>query len=75
MVISMNRHLFRPIVMPGLYLIKKFFKWRNIPLRNEVNFTYTEDEIRCIVEESHRSGRLNAWRTRSSRIPSISSIS
>ena len=24
------------------------------------NFTYTEDEIRCIVEESHRSGRLNA---------------
>ena len=59
-VISMNRHLFRPIVMPGLYLIKKFFKWRNIPLRNEVNFTYTEDEIRCIVEESHRSGRLNA---------------
>ena len=33
---------------------------RQLPFRDEVNFTYTEDEIRCIVEESHRSGRLNA---------------
>lgn len=32
---------------------------KGIPCRDEVNFTYTEDEIRCIVEESHRGGRLN----------------
>ena len=59
-VIGMNRHLYRPFVQLGLFLARRFFKMKGIPFRNEVNFTYTEDEIRCIVEESHRSGRLNA---------------
>lgn len=59
-VITVNRHLYRFMVQIGLFLAKKFFHARHIPFRNEVNFTYTEDEIRCIVEESHRSGRLNA---------------
>lgn len=38
---------------------KKILDMKGIPCRDEVNFTYTEDEIRCIVEESHRGGRLN----------------
>lgn len=38
---------------------KKILDTKGIPCRDEVNFTYTEDEIRCIVEESHRGGRLN----------------
>lgn len=59
-VIRLNRHLYRLFVEAGLFVTRCIFRLRGIPFRNEVNFTYTEDEIRCIVEESHRSGRLNA---------------
>lgn len=59
-VIRLNRHLYRLFVAAGLFVTHRIFRFRGIPFRNEVNFTYTEDEIRCIVEESHRSGRLNA---------------
>lgn len=59
-VVHWNRHLFRPLVQVGLFLVRCIFRLKKIPFRNEVNFTYTEDEIRCIVEESSRSGRLNA---------------
>lgn len=59
-VISWNRHLYRLPVQIGLWCAKKFLARLKIPFVNEVNFTYTEDEIRCIVEESHRSGRLSA---------------
>lgn len=59
-VIRLNRHLYRLFVAAGLLVTRRIFRLRGIPFRNEVNFTYTEDEIRCIVEESHRSGRLNA---------------
>lgn len=59
-VIRLNRHLYRLFVEAGLFVTRRIFRLRRIPFRNEVNFTYTEDEIRCIVEESHRSGRLNA---------------
>ncbi len=59
-VVHWNRHLFRPFVQAGLFLVRRIFRLHKIPFRNEVNFTYTEDEIRCIVEESNRSGRLNA---------------
>ncbi len=59
-VIRLNRHLYRLFVEAGLFVTRRIFRLWGIPFRNEVNFTYTEDEIRCIVEESHRSGRLNA---------------
>lgn len=59
-VIRLNRHLYRLFVEAGLFVTRRIFRLRGIAFRNEVNFTYTEDEIRCIVEESHRSGRLNA---------------
>lgn len=59
-VIRLNHHLYRLFVEAGLFVTRRIFRLRGIPFRNEVNFTYTEDEIRCIVEESHRSGRLNA---------------
>lgn len=59
-VIRLNGHLYRLFVEAGLFVTRRIFRLRGIPFRNEVNFTYTEDEIRCIVEESHRSGRLNA---------------
>ncbi len=59
-VISWNRRLYHLLVEIGIWIGKKIFAKRKIPFVNEVNFTYTEDEIRCIVEESHRSGRLNA---------------
>lgn len=58
-VIRLNRHLYRLFVEAGLFVTRRIFRLRGIAFRNEVNFTYTEDEIRCIVEESHRSGRLN----------------
>ncbi len=51
---------FTPFIKLGLYSIQKILDMKGLPFRDEVNFTYTEDEIRCIVEESHRSGRLNA---------------
>lgn len=59
-VVHWNRRLFKPVVQAGLFLVRRIFRLHKIPFRNEVNFTYTEDEIRCIVEESNRSGRLNA---------------
>ena len=59
-MISWNRHFFRVTVQTGLMIARRLFAARKIPFRDEVNFTYTEDEIRCIVEESNRSGRLNA---------------
>ncbi len=59
-VVHWNRRLFHPLVQAGLFLVRRIFRHNKIPFRNEVNFTYTEDEIRCIVEESNRSGRLNA---------------
>lgn len=59
-VIRFTRKLFHPFIAVGLFLVRKIFNAKQIPLRDEVNFTYSEDEIRCIVEESHRSGRLNA---------------
>ncbi len=59
-VISWNRKLYHLLVNIGLWGGKKIFAKMKIPFVNEVNFTYSEDEIRCIVEESHRSGRLNA---------------
>lgn len=58
-VIRFTRKLFRPFIGSGLFLVRKIFNAKNIPLRDEVNFTYSEDEIRCIVEESHRGGRLS----------------
>lgn len=58
-IVHFNRHLFRPLVQLGLFIVRRIFQARKIPFRNEVDFTYTEDEIRCIVEESNRSGRLN----------------
>ncbi len=58
-VISWNRHLYRLLVELGLWGTRKLFARWKMPFVNEVNFTYTEDEIRCIVEESHRSGRLS----------------
>ncbi len=59
-VISWNRRFYRFLVEIGLWCGRKLFAKMKIPFVNEVNFTYSEDEIRCIVEESHRSGRLNA---------------
>lgn len=53
-------HVFSPLTKAGYAVVRYILKKKNIPFRNVVNFTYTEDEIRCIVEESTRSGRLNA---------------
>ena len=58
--IGILKKAFKPFTMIGLSLVKKVFEAMDMPFRDEVNFTYTEDEIRCIVEESHRSGRLTA---------------
>lgn len=59
-VIRMNRCLYAPVVKLGLFLTRLILAREKVPFRNEVEFTYTEDEIRSIVEESHRSGRLTA---------------
>lgn len=50
----------KPLTTIGLYATKKVMAAKKLPFRDEVNFTYTEDEIRCIVEESNRGGRLNS---------------
>ena len=57
--INLSGRLWKPFIFIGLFAIKKILDTKGIPCRDEVNFTYTEDEIRCIVEESHRGGRLN----------------
>lgn len=58
--INVSQTLWKPFISMGLWAVKKILDMKGIPFRDEVNFTYTEDEIRCIVEESHRSGRLTA---------------
>ena len=57
--INLSGRLWKPFIFIGLFGGKKILDMKGIPCRDEVNFTYTEDEIRCIVEESHRGGRLN----------------
>lgn len=57
--INLSVRLWKPFIFIGLFAVKKILDMKGIPCRDEVNFTYTEDEIRCIVEESHRGGRLN----------------
>ena len=57
--INLSGRLWKPFIFIGLFAVKKILDMKGIPCRDEVNFTYTEDEIRCIVEESHRGGRLN----------------
>lgn len=52
--------LFRPLIAAGLFINRRIFRAEHLPMYNEANYTYSEDEIRCIVEESHSSGRLNA---------------
>ncbi len=52
--------IFSPIVSVGVWIIRKWLRLRKIPFTNEVEFTYSEDEIRNIVEESHRGGKLSA---------------
>lgn len=57
--INLSSRIWNPFIFIGLFSVKKILDKKGIPCRDEVNFTYTEDEIRCIVEESHRGGRLN----------------
>ena len=52
--------IFAPFTKAGLWIIKKCLRLWKIPYTNEVEFTYSEDEIRNIVEESHRGGKLSA---------------
>lgn len=52
--------LWNPVTTFGTFVVRKICDAKGIPFRDEVSFTYTEDEIRCIVEESHRGGRLNS---------------
>lgn len=49
-----------PLVSAGLWITRGVLRLRGMPVTNEVEFTYSEDEIRCIVEESHRGGKLSA---------------
>ena len=51
---------FQPLVAAGLFITRRILRSRGLPVTNEVEFTYSEDEIRCIVEESHRGGKLSA---------------
>lgn len=50
----------RPLIAAGLFVTRRVLRLRGLPVTNEVEFTYSEDEIRCIVEESHHSGKLSA---------------
>ncbi len=49
-----------PLVAAGLFVTRRILRAKGMPVTNEVEFTYSEDEIRCIVEESHRGGKLSA---------------
>lgn len=50
----------RPFIAAGLFVTRRVLRLRGLPVTNEVEFTYSEDEIRCIVEESHHSGKVSA---------------
>jgi CBS domain containing-hemolysin-like protein len=54
------RKLFSPLSVAGVSAARGILHSEGKKYTDEVNFTYNEDEIRCIVEESHSSGRLNA---------------
>lgn len=56
----MIRKLLRPFVSAGLFVTHRVLRFRGLPVTNEVEFTYSEDEIRSIVEESHLGGKLSA---------------
>lgn len=59
-VLRLLEKCFRPFIAAGLFIAGRIFHMKGLPFSNEVEFTYSEDEIRCIVEESHRGGKLNA---------------
>ncbi len=54
------RRFLKPFIVVGLFVTRRILRIRGVPVTNEVEFTYSEDEIRCIVEESHRGGKLSA---------------
>lgn len=59
-VLRVLRRVLKPFTVFGLFVTRRILRMRGIPVTNEVEFTYSEDEIRCIVEESHRGGKLSA---------------
>lgn len=51
--------VFNPITTACLLLLKQMYANNGQPFHNRIDFTYSEDEIRSIVEESHSGGQLN----------------
>lgn len=55
--------LLRPLVRFGTFVSGRLLRLQGIPVTNEVEFTYSEDEIREFVAESHRGGKISALET------------
>ncbi len=59
-LLSLIRRVLHPLTAAGVFIARKVLRMRGLPATNEAEFTYSEEEIRCIVEESHRGGKLSA---------------
>ena len=59
-LLSLIRRTLHPLTALGVLTSRKVLRLRGLPATNEAEFTYSEEEIRCIVEESHRGGKLSA---------------
>lgn len=59
-LLSLIRRLLHPLTALGVFASRKVLRLRGLPATNEAEFTYSESEIRSIVEESHRGGKLSA---------------
>ncbi len=59
-LLSLIRRVLHPFTALGVLTARRVLRMKKLPVTNEAEFTYSEEEIRCIVEESHRGGKLSA---------------
>lgn len=59
-LLRLIRRVLHPLTVTGIFLSRKVLHMRGLSVTSEAEFTYSEEEIRSIVEESHRGGKLSA---------------
>lgn len=59
-LLRLIRRVLHPFIVFGLFVTRRVMHLRGLSATSESEFTYSEEEIRCIVEESHRGGKLSA---------------
>lgn len=59
-LLKLIRRVLHPLTATGVFLSRRILRMRGLSVTSEAEFAYSEEEIRSIVEESHRGGKLSA---------------